>query len=85
MPREIELAGNHIAPWFDGMRRQNYVCFHCRKTKKAAREAFCCACGKPMICMGERTEIPPRNDRKGWRRLREQVNARRDEQKREHV
>lgn len=56
------------------MTTAKWVCFDCRvEVRRAASDANvrCSSCGLPCVCLGTRTEVPPRSKVKRWKALRE--------------
>ncbi|MEQ8768066.1 MAG: hypothetical protein RL885_29450 [Planctomycetota bacterium] len=62
------------------MSRSNWACFHCREALRretSLEEPVACpSCGDPCQRLGTRYRVPPRDDGRGWARLKETWQAR---------
>jgi hypothetical protein len=58
----------------------NWVCFDCRyttrKPKTSERTPKCLHCGDECYCLGYKVEIPKKEDKKSWERLRQNCRER---------
>lgn len=53
----------------------SWVCFECRlvvrQPKTAKRVPLCVACHSDLYCLGYKVEVPPKDNLRGWRKLRD--------------
>lgn len=55
--------------------RYNVVCFECRtSSRQPGGRSTCIECGKDMVSIGYRREVPRRRKRKAWAQLEKTVN-----------
>jgi hypothetical protein len=60
--------------WWIRNRKSNYVCIECKKSKKgeySIHTQMVCNCGKEMMCIGEKWRVPKKQDKNGWKKLKE--------------